>query len=78
MVYFPDQVRGKAWKPARLYHGPHEVLALTQTNAKVHLAGSPSQDGAIFVALDRLSICPAEISGETWTGLRAARRKQNP
>ena len=70
MVYFPDQVKGKAWKLARPYHGPYEVLALTQTSAEVHLANS-SQEGVIFVALDRLRICPEEISDETWTGLNA-------
>ena len=76
MVYFPDQVKGKAWKLARPYHGPYEVLALTPTNAEVRLASSP-QDGAIFVALDRIRICPEEMSDETWTGLKPTKTKQN-
>ena len=76
MVYFPDQVKGKAWKLARPYHGPYEVLALTPMNAEVRLANSP-QDGAIFVALDRIHICPEEMSDETWTGLKLAKPKRS-
>ena len=75
MLYFPDQVKGKAWKLARPYHGPYEVLALTPTNAEVHLASSP-QDGAIFIAFDRIRICP-EVSDETWTGLKPDKAKLN-
>ena len=35
MVYFPNQVTGKAWKLARPYFGPYKVLSLTPMNAEV-------------------------------------------
>ena len=50
------------------------MLALTPTNTEVRLASSP-QDGAIFVALGRIRICPEEMSDETWTGLKPAKTK---
>ncbi len=51
MVYFPNLAQGKAWKFARPYCGPYQVLALTPTNAEVRLWNDP-QDKPIFVALD--------------------------
>ena len=79
MVYFPDQVKGKAWKLARPYHGPHEVVALTNTNAEVSLVESP-KNNSIFVALDRIRTCPEEMTNETWTGLKPNRshKKSKP
>ena len=78
MVYFPNQVKGKAWKLARPYHGPYQVLSLTPTNAEVCLVGIKPQSESIFIALDRIRDCPAEMTDETctWTGLnRTTRRK---
>ena len=60
MVYFPDQVKGKVWKLARPYHGPYEVITLTNTNTEVCLVGSSKND-SIFVVLDRIRACPEEI-----------------
>ena len=68
MVYFPDQVKGKAWKLAWPYHGPYEVIAL-------RLVSSPRND-SIFVAMDRIRACPAEMTDETWMGLNPARPKR--
>ena len=76
MVYFPDQVKGKAWKLARPYHGPYKVLALTPTNAEVCLIGSP-QSNSMFVALDRIRTCPEEMTDETWTGLNSTKHRQS-
>ena len=33
MVHFPSAVQGKAWKFARPYFGPYQVISLTPTNA---------------------------------------------
>ncbi len=76
MVYFPDQVKGKAWKLAWPYHGPYKVLALTPTNAEVCLIGSP-QSNSIFVALDCIHTCPEEMTNETWTGLNPTKPRQS-
>ena len=37
MVYMPGEVKGKAWKFARPYHGPYRLLSITPTNAEVRL-----------------------------------------
>ena len=67
MVYFPRVVQGKAWKFARPYNGPYTVISLTPTNAEVRLLSCPEGD-TIFVALDRIRPCYAEMSDEVWTG----------
>ena len=48
------------------------MIALTSTNAEVRLISSPKSD-SIFVVLDRIRACPAEMTDETWTGLNPAR-----
>ena len=51
------------------------MLSLTPTNAEVCLVGKP-QSESIFIALDRIRACPAEMTDETWTGLnRTTSRK---
>ncbi len=71
----PGDVRGKAWKFSRPFHGPHRILELTPTNANVRLVDRP-QDKPIFVSLSRLRVCPDEIpAGETWSGRRQRRRR---
>ena len=61
MVFFPSQVKGKAWKLARPYFGPYKVLSLSPTNAEVQLAHD-SKSESIFVALKRIRRCYDEIS----------------
>ena len=66
-VHMPGEVRGKAWKFARPFHGPFRILELTPTNASVRLVDRP-QDTPIFVSLDRVRRCPEEIpNGKTWS-----------
>ena len=67
MVYFPNQVKGKAWKLARPYFGPYKVLSLTPTNAEVQLMNAPN-DGSIFVSLDRVRLCYEEMTDDVWAG----------
>ena len=67
MVYFPNVVQGKAWKFARPYYGPYTIVSLTATNAEVRLVDQPT-DGTIFVALERVRPCYAEMTNEVWTG----------
>ena len=66
MVYFPNVVQGKAWKFARPYYGPYTILSRTATNAEVRLVDRPT-DGTIFVALERVRPCYAEMTNEVWT-----------
>lgn len=74
-VHMPGDVRGKAWKFSRPFHGPHRILELTPTNASVRLVDRP-QDEPIFVSLSRLRVCPDEIPAEeTWSGRRQRRRR---
>ena len=67
MVFFPNQVKGKAWKLARPYFGPYRVVSLTPTNAEVQLAHDSNRK-SIFVALDRIRRCYDEMSDEVWMG----------
>ena len=73
-VHMPGEVRGKAWKFSRPFHGPYRILELTASNASVRQVDRP-QDTPIFVSLERLRMCPKEIpTGQTWSKKR--RRKQ--
>ena len=67
MVHHPNQVKGKAWKFARPYFGPYQVLSLTPTNAEVQLLNCP-QDDPIFVSLSRIRRCYDEITDDLWIG----------
>ena len=57
MVYHPGVDEGKAWKFARPFYRPSEILALTPTNAEVSLS-----DPSIFVSLDRVRPRYSEMS----------------
>ena len=67
MVHHPSQIRGEAWKLARPYFGPYEVLAVTPSNAEVKPLHSPNAK-TIFVALDRLRPCYTEMENDVWLG----------
>ena len=76
MVFFPSQVKGKAWKLARPYFGPYKVLSLTPTNAEVQLAHD-SKSELIFVAVERIRRCYDEMSDEVWMG-HGVKAKRSP
>ena len=67
MVHMPHEVRGKAWKLARPYHGPYRILTLTPSNAEVVLVDRP-KDPSLFVSLNRVRPCYAEMGDDSWTG----------
>jgi hypothetical protein len=67
MVHHPSHIRGEAWKLARPYFGPYEVIALTPTNAEVKPLNHPNGK-SIFVALDRLRHCYPEMTNDVWFG----------
>ena len=74
-VHMPE-VRGKAWKFARPFHGPYRILELTPINASVRLADRP-QDIPIFVSLDRVRRCLEEIpNGKTWSRKKRNRKRR--
>ena len=77
MVYFPNEVKGKAWKLARPYFGPYSVIAVTPTNAEVKLINSPDGN-SIFVSLDRVRLCYDEMTDDVWAGATVPRKKKNP
>ncbi len=55
MILMPGEVKGKAWKLARPFHGPYRILSLTPNNAEVVLVDRP-KDSSIFVSLDRVRL----------------------
>ena len=69
----PGEVKGKAWKFARPYHGPYRLLSLTPTNAEVRLVDRSSKKSK-FVPLDRVRSCYPEMTDTVWTGHRLKRR----
>ena len=75
MVYMPGEVRGKAWKLARPYHGPYRVLSLTPTNAEVRLIDRPNEK-SIFIPLDRVRPCYPEMADTVWTGHHSKRPRK--
>ena len=54
--HMPGQVQGKAWKFARPYFGPYEVVGTTPTNAEVHLLHHLTVP-TVFVLLDCVRKC---------------------
>ena len=69
MVHMPGQVQGKAWKYARSYFGPYEVVGITSTNAEVQLLNHPTV-ATIFVSLDRVRKCYEEMTDDVRMGHR--------
>ena len=67
MIHMPGQVQGRAWKFARPYFGPYEIVGVTPTNAEVRLLNHPT-DPTIFVSLDRVQKCYEEMTDAVWTG----------
>ncbi len=75
MILMPGEVKGKAWKLARPFHGPYRILSLTPNNAEVVLVDRP-KDSSIFVSLDRVRLYYPELEDDvSWTGPR--KRKRN-
>ena len=79
MVHFPSAAQGKAWKLARPYFGPYQIISLTPNNAEVQLVDQPDGE-TLFVALDRVRPCYSEMSNDVWVGhgrqATKARRKK--
>ena len=73
MVYMPGEVKGKAWKFARPYHGPYRLLSITPTNAEVRLIDCPDEKSK-FVPLDHVRSCYPEMNDSVWTGYHSKRR----
>ena len=69
MVHMPGQIQGKAWKFARPYFGPYEVLGITPTNAEVQLLNHP-RVSTIFVSLECVRKYYEEMTDDIWMGHR--------
>ncbi len=74
-VYMPSAKKGKAHKFARPFHGPFRVIELTSNDAKVIPVDKP-HDPPIYVALERVRLCPDELpEGEFWPSRRRGTAK---
>ena len=83
MVFMPSAKQGKAYKFARLYHGPYRIVELHGTGASVCPVEKPSQT-PIRVAFNRLRPCAEELPDTYWpscrktpTPIEATRREDN-
>ena len=65
---------GKAYKFARLFHGPYRILELTPNDAHLTPVDKP-QEEPVFVALDRLRKCPDELEDTFWPRVPNSRKK---
>ena len=64
-LYKPAAKSGIAFKFARPYYGPYQIVEITTNDAKICPIDKPSEE-PIFVALDQLRHCPEEIGDEFW------------
>ena len=69
MIHMPGTVSGKAWKLARPYHGPYRVISGTPTNVEAQLIDDIDAE-PIFVAVNRIRPCPADLSDTAWKGTK--------
>ena len=65
-VYHPAERRDKAYKFSRPFVGPYHVLTLYPNGAEVKLVAKPASK-SIRVALNRIRLCPKEISDQAVT-----------
>ena len=72
MIHMPSVVSGKAWKLARPYHGPYRVLSVT---IEARLVDDANAD-PIFVAVNRVRPCAADLPNTPWTGTTKRRRRR--
>ena len=71
----PSELCGEEHKLRRPFHGPYRVLNITETNAEVRLADSPTDD-SIFVNLNRIRLCYPDQGESTWTGEKKKRKRK--
>ena len=69
----PGEVKGRAWKFARPFHGPYRVIRVTPTNVEAQLVDNPTNP-PIFVSLSRVRPCYPELPNIVWT--RHKRKKE--
>ena len=72
----PHESTGKTAKLARPYFGPYRVVNVTPSNAEVRLVDQPD-DPTIFVSLDRVRPCYAELPDRSWSGHRSKRKRKS-
>ena len=60
-LYVPSEKSGQAYKFAKSYRGPYQIVVLYENGADLRLVSQPG-DQTIQVALSRLRRCPEEIS----------------
>ena len=72
MVHMPHESTGKTVKLAR----PYRILNMTPTNAEVRLVDMPD-DPSIFVSLNRVRPCYAELPNRSWSGHRTKRKRRS-
>ena len=72
MLPMPSATTGKAWKPARPYHGPYHVLDVTPSNIEARLVDDAGEE-SIFVSVNRARPCYVGVPDISWTGHKKKR-----
>ena len=57
MVSLHGAAQRKAWKLARPYFGPYQIVALTPTNAEIRSVNQSDGSETLFMSLDRVRPC---------------------
>ena len=76
-MYMPKELQGKAWKFARPFFGPYEVLQVTPSNVSIRLWNRPEAE-PIFVSIDRVCKANDQLGEDVWTGRTTQRRPRYP
>ena len=74
MVYILYECIGKNRKLSRPYFGPYQVLEVHPNGVTVQPVDRPN-DKSIRVNLDRVTLCPMELSDKSWLGRKHQSRQ---
>ena len=74
MVYMPYEQTGKNRKLSRPYFGPYRVLEVHPNGVTVRPVDRPN-DKSFRINLDRVTLCPMELSDKSWLGWKCQSRR---
>ena len=67
MAFMPQKTKTKDHKLALPYHGPFRVLKVRGNCVLVRPVDRPDNH-PILMSLDRVTLCPVELAGQSWLG----------
>ena len=69
MVFMPAEITGKKRKLALPYHGPYQMVDVSENNVSVCPVDKPDKSSHInFVSMDRVTKCSDALPDASWLG----------